>query len=71
MSSGGGCLDFHVECRQCGVLDRPKFSLQGSIGGANLEHHTHEIIDEGLELVAELYNRLSLFLARVEELLLA
>ena len=73
MGSGGGCLacllealDLHVECRQCWVLVRPKFPLQGRIGGADLEHHTHEIIDsnvlpvglidEGQEFVAELYN---------------
>ena len=52
MSCGSGCLarllealDFHIECRQGGVLDRPKFPLQSSIGGADLEHHAHEVID--------------------------
>ena len=73
MCRGSGCLarllealDFHVECRQGGVLDRPKFSLKGSICGADLEHYADEVIDpdvrsirfvdEGQEFIAELYD---------------
>ena len=53
--------------------------MQGSVSRADLGHHTYEVVDsdicpvglvdEGQELIAELYDGLPLLLARVEELL--
>ena len=67
-----------IKLGQSRVLNCTEFSLERRVGGADLEHHTHQIVDgngcpvrlvdEREELVPELDDGLALFLPRVKEL---
>ena len=72
-------LNFAVKLGQSRVLNGAEFALECRVGGADLKHHAHQIVDgygrsvrlinEGEEFVSELNDGLALFLSRVEELL--
>ena len=71
-------LNFAVKLGQSRVLNGAEFALERRVGGADLEHHAHQIvdsygrpvrlIDEREEFVSELDDGLALLLSRIEEL---